>query len=98
MLSLSMNHLKSQKSHNTEIPLPPPPRPDVFQIQKCGRGLMGRRRASAVREERRRRRAAVVVQAAWRGALGRRRAGEVKRKAEATRVCMDGTIPPPARR
>lgn len=59
----------------------------TFQIQKCARGFMGRRKASTRQEELLRERVSVVIQAAWRGLLGRRRAGQMSRDLEAMRVC-----------
>lgn len=58
-----------------------------IQIQKCVRGFIGRRKASAVREHQLKCRVSVAIQAAWRGLLGRRKAGERRREVEALRVC-----------
>ena len=58
----------------------------TFQIQKCARGFMGRRKAFARREEVVRERVSVAIQAAWRGLQGRRKAAQTKRDLEAVRV------------
>lgn len=63
----------------------------TLQIQKSVRGLIGRRKAQAVREELLHQRVSVAIQSAWRGLLARRELAERRRDVEAVRVSITCT-------